>query len=143
MLLCTQHAPSLFKGSCGRCMCCSVVDIPPSMSSSFPLHLYYTHTHTHVHTGPSSEAGHIPAQLWWPAELCVVLCLGLGPSHSTHPTGHPLALGGPFHVQEAGVKGKRRRRRKRGMLAESLSLSLTQLATSVLKGHNRGKKERN
>lgn len=78
--------------------------------------------HTHSHTGPclalKSETGHIPAQLWWPAELCVVLCLGLGPSHSTHPTGHPLASCGPFHVQEAGVNRKRRRR---GMSADSLS----------------------
>lgn len=65
-----------------------------------------------------------------------MLCLGLGPSHSTHPTGHPLALGGPFHVQEAGVKGKRRRR---GMLADSLCFTL--LATSVLNGHNGQQRE--
>lgn len=120
-----RKADALLRGLVsGQCLRPSVPDIPPSVSSSFPTCVSRTRGQvwSRSHSSPAVVARR--------AVCCVVLCLGLGPSHSTHPTGHPLALCGPFHVREAWGEGKTRRS---GTLAAAPFLSAEPLLATHLR----------
>lgn len=59
--------------------------------------------------GAKSEAGHIPAQLWWPAEPCVVLCCVWvwGPRIAHTPPVIHWPWAAPFMCERPGVRVRR------------------------------------
>lgn len=60
--------------------------------------------------GAKSEAGHIPAQLWWPAAPCVLCCVWVwGPRIAHTPPVIHWPWAAPFHVRGAWGEGKTRR----------------------------------